>query len=149
MLVVGLVTVSVQLHFVSITISTRSHVSLFTGIVRRAVALGRFLQNPVTMVASLCGPTKEILSLRLHPMQNSLTNEELYEAIERVMVTVVNQVGSVSFACNGVLFVVVATCCVPISAATGSFKLSVISLDLLTSSCHDSYVESSIYILKN
>lgn len=63
------------------------------GIVRRAVALGRLLQNPVTMVASLCGPTKEILSLRLHPMQNSLTNEELYEAIERVMVTVVNQVG--------------------------------------------------------
>lgn len=61
------------------------------GIVRRAVALGRFLQNPVTMVASLCGPTKEILSLRLHPMQNSLTNEELYEAVERVMVTVVNQ----------------------------------------------------------
>jgi transcription elongation factor SPT6 len=63
------------------------------GIVRRAVALGRFLQNPVTMVASLCGPTKEILSLKLHPMQNCLTNEELYEAIERVMVTVINQVG--------------------------------------------------------
>lgn len=68
------------------------------GIVRRAVALGRFLQNPVTMVASLCGPAKEILSLRLHPMQNCLTNEELYEAIERVMVTVINQVCTVSFA---------------------------------------------------
>lgn len=77
------------------------HIHLaFAGIVRRAVALGRFLQNPVTMVSSLCGTMKEILSLRLHPMQNSLTNEELYETIERVMVTVVNQVGSVSFSCN-------------------------------------------------
>ena len=75
------------------------------------------------MVASLCGPGKEILSLRLHSMQNSLTNEELYEAIERVMVTVVNQVGSVSFSCNGVLFLVVTTCSIPISAATGCFKL--------------------------
>jgi hypothetical protein len=32
------------------------------------------------------------------------SNEELYEAIERVMVTVVNQVGGVSYSCNGVLF---------------------------------------------
>jgi ABC-type phosphate/phosphonate transport system permease subunit len=99
---VVLITVLVQLSFVSTL--THSHLWWISGIVRRAVALGRLLQNPVTMVASLCGPTKEILSLRLHPMQNSLTNEELYEAIERVMVTVVNQVGGVSYSCNGVLF---------------------------------------------
>ncbi|RZC49410.1 hypothetical protein C5167_017824 [Papaver somniferum] len=32
------------------------------GIVRRVVALGRYLQNPLAMVATLCGPGKEILS---------------------------------------------------------------------------------------
>jgi transcription elongation factor SPT6 len=63
------------------------------GIVRRAVALGRFFQNPVAMIASLCGPAKEVLSLHLHPMQSNLNSEEVYEAIERVMVTVTNQVG--------------------------------------------------------
>lgn len=64
---------------------------------RRAVGLGRFLQNPVAMVASLCGPTMEVLSLKLHPLQNCLTNEELYEAIECTMVTVTNQVSIKAF----------------------------------------------------
>ncbi|EFJ08665.1 hypothetical protein SELMODRAFT_447972 [Selaginella moellendorffii] len=63
------------------------------GIVRRAVALGRYLQNPLAVVSSLCGPSREILSLKLHPLQNFLTPDELYEAVERVMVTVTNQVG--------------------------------------------------------
>ena len=115
---------------------------------RPADALGAFLQNPVTRVASLCGPTKEILSLRLHPMQNSLTNEELYEAIERVMVTVVNQVGNVSFSSHGVLFLVVATCFV-LLLPRSRFKLYFISLNLSTFSCHDSFWKISIYILKN
>jgi hypothetical protein len=64
----------------------------FTGAVRRAVALGRFLQNPVAMVASLCGKSMEVLSIKFHPLQNFLSKEELYDIIERVMVTVVNQV---------------------------------------------------------
>lgn len=68
-------------------------IGICAGIVRRAVALGRFFQNPVAMIASLCGPAKEVLSLHLHPMQSSLNSEEVYEAIERVMVTVTNQVG--------------------------------------------------------
>ncbi|PRQ46330.1 putative ribonuclease H-like domain, transcription elongation factor Spt6, Tex-like protein [Rosa chinensis] len=33
-----------------------------SGMVRRAVALGRYLQNPLAMVATLCGPGREILS---------------------------------------------------------------------------------------
>lgn len=45
------------------------------------------------MVASLFGPRKDILSLRLHPLQECLTNDELYEALEEVMVTITNQVG--------------------------------------------------------
>lgn len=63
------------------------------GIVRRAVAVGRFFQNPIAMVASLCGSAKEVLSLRLHPMQSILKSEEVYEAIEYVMGMVTNQVG--------------------------------------------------------
>lgn len=66
--------------------------SYYSGTIRRAVALGRFLQNPVAMVASLFGPAREILSLKLHPLQNLLSGEELYDVLERVMITVVNQV---------------------------------------------------------
>lgn len=63
-----------------------------TGTVRRAVALGRFLQNPVAMVASLFGPSREILSVKFHVLQSFLSDEELYDVLERVMITVVNQV---------------------------------------------------------
>ncbi|KAJ7556307.1 hypothetical protein O6H91_05G078100 [Diphasiastrum complanatum] len=63
------------------------------GIVRRAVALGRYLQNPLALVSSLFGPSRDILSLKLHISQNSLVPEELYEMLECVMITVTNQVG--------------------------------------------------------
>ncbi|XP_057817210.1 transcription elongation factor SPT6-like isoform X2 [Cryptomeria japonica] len=63
------------------------------GIVRRAVALGRYLQNPLAMVATLCGPGKEILSLKLHSLEHFLSLDDKYEAVEQVMVTVTNQVG--------------------------------------------------------
>ncbi|KAB2010238.1 hypothetical protein ES319_D10G224600v1 [Gossypium barbadense] len=64
-----------------------------SGIVRRAVALGRYLQNPLAMVATLCGPGKEILSWKLNPMENFLTADEKYGMIEQVLVDVTNQVG--------------------------------------------------------
>ncbi|KAJ7982427.1 Transcription elongation factor SPT6-like protein [Quillaja saponaria] len=62
-------------------------------IVKRAVALGRFLQNPLAMVATLCGVQKEILSWQLSPLQQFLTSDEKFEMIEWVMVDVTNQVG--------------------------------------------------------
>ncbi|XP_004309652.1 PREDICTED: transcription elongation factor SPT6-like [Fragaria vesca subsp. vesca] len=64
-----------------------------SGIVKRAVALGRYLQNPLAMVATLCGPGREILSWKLNPMENFLTQDEKYSMIEQVMVDVTNQVG--------------------------------------------------------
>uniref|UniRef100_A0ACD5ZST6 Uncharacterized protein n=1 Tax=Avena sativa TaxID=4498 RepID=A0ACD5ZST6_AVESA len=64
-----------------------------SGIVRRAVALGRYLQNPLAMVATLCGPGKEILSWKLHTLQEFLTPEEKYEVVEQVMVDATNQIG--------------------------------------------------------
>ncbi|KAF3790785.1 Transcription elongation factor [Nymphaea thermarum] len=63
------------------------------GIVRRAVALGRYLQNPLAMVATLCGPGREILSWKLNLLESYLTPDEKYEMIEQVLVDVTNQVG--------------------------------------------------------
>lgn len=67
--------------------------SVLAGIVKRAVALGRYLQNPLAMVATLCGPGREILSWKLNPFENFLTPDEKYAMIEQVMVDVTNQVG--------------------------------------------------------
>lgn len=67
--------------------------SILAGIVKRAVALGRFLQNPLAMVATLCGPGREILSWKLNPFENFLTPDEKYGIVEQVMVDVTNQVG--------------------------------------------------------
>jgi len=75
--------------FMQITLSS----SMFSGIVKRAVALGRCLQNPLAMVATLCGPAREILSWKLNPLENFLTPDEKYLVIEQVMVDATNQVG--------------------------------------------------------
>lgn len=64
-----------------------------SGIVKRAVALGRYLQNPLAMVAALCGPGREILSWKLDPLENFISPDEKYWMIEQVMVDVTNQVG--------------------------------------------------------
>ncbi|KAK6271305.1 hypothetical protein POUND7_008403 [Theobroma cacao] len=64
-----------------------------SGIVKRAVAVGRYLQNPLAMVATLCGPGKEILSWKLSPLENFLTADEKYGMVEQVLVDVTNQVG--------------------------------------------------------
>ncbi|XP_058738376.1 transcription elongation factor SPT6 homolog [Vicia villosa] len=63
------------------------------GIVRRAVALGRYLQNPLAMVATLCGPRKEILSWKLSPLESFLNLDDKIGMVEQVMVDVTNQVG--------------------------------------------------------
>ncbi|KAI7754312.1 hypothetical protein M8C21_009054, partial [Ambrosia artemisiifolia] len=64
-----------------------------SGIVKRAVALGRYHQNPLAMVAALCGPAREILSWKLIPLQSFLTPDETYSMVEQVMVDATNQVG--------------------------------------------------------
>ncbi|KAG7962184.1 hypothetical protein I3843_09G052600 [Carya illinoinensis] len=63
------------------------------GIVKRAAALGRYLQNPLAMVATLCGPGREILSWKLSSLENFLAPDEKYGIIEQVMVDLTNQVG--------------------------------------------------------
>ena len=60
---------------------------------KRAVALGRYLQNPLAMIATLCGPGKEILSWKLHALEQFLTPDEKYDIVEQVMVDATNQMG--------------------------------------------------------
>ncbi|KAL8162313.1 hypothetical protein V2J09_013802 [Rumex salicifolius] len=64
-----------------------------SGVVKRAVALGRYLQNPLAMVATLCGHAREILSWELSPLEKFLAADEKYMMIEQIMVDVANQVG--------------------------------------------------------
>ncbi|XP_058105794.1 transcription elongation factor SPT6 homolog [Magnolia sinica] len=63
------------------------------GIVKRAVALGRYLQNPLAMIATLCGPGREILSWKLNTLEHFLTPDEKYGVVEHVMIDATNQVG--------------------------------------------------------
>lgn len=69
------------------------HFGNHLGIVKRAVALGRYLQNPLAMIATLCGAQREIVSWKLSSLDHYLTGDEKWEMIEWVMVDVTNQVG--------------------------------------------------------
>ena len=62
-------------------------------IVRKAVALARQALDPLAVLASLCGPSKEVLSIPLHPVQTSLSDEERMRTVEEIMTSVVAQVG--------------------------------------------------------
>lgn len=57
------------------------------------MALGRYLLNPLAMVATLCGVQKEVLSWKLDPLEKFLTKDEKLEIIEWVMTDITNQVG--------------------------------------------------------
>ncbi len=51
------------------------------------------MQNPLSMIATLCGPGREILSWKLSSLENFLSPDEKYGMIEQVLVDVTNQVG--------------------------------------------------------
>lgn len=50
------------------------------------MALGWYLQNPLAMVATLCGPEKDILSWKLSPLERFLSPDEKYEMVEQVLI---------------------------------------------------------------
>ncbi|KAK8457508.1 hypothetical protein SEVIR_3G197900v4 [Setaria viridis] len=79
--------------YCSLLITSLLTAALPLGIVKRAVALGRYLQNPLAMIATLCGPGKEILSWKLHALEQFLTPDEKYDVVEQVMVDATNQIG--------------------------------------------------------
>uniref|UniRef100_A0A061RB87 Transcription elongation factor SPT6 n=1 Tax=Tetraselmis sp. GSL018 TaxID=582737 RepID=A0A061RB87_9CHLO len=61
--------------------------------VRRGVGLGRSVIEPLAVLAGLCGPAMEVLSLPLHPLQKAVANSARHHVVEQVMITAVNQIG--------------------------------------------------------
>lgn len=59
------------------------------------MALGRYLLNPLAMVATLCGVNKEVVSWKLNsnPLEKFLSSDEKMEIIEWIMIDITNQVG--------------------------------------------------------
>lgn len=57
------------------------------------MALGRYLLNPLAMVATLCGVKNEIVSWKLNTLEKFLTSDEKLEIIEWAMTDVTNLVG--------------------------------------------------------
>eukprot|EP00803_Ostreobium_quekettii_P005930 evm.model.scf_2055.3 EVM.evm.TU.scf_2055.3 scf_2055:9429-23821(-) len=73
--------------------SARTELREHPGIVRRAVALGRTLLDPLAVLACLRDHGDTILSLPLYDMQKSLSREERLWGIDQVIMTAVNQLG--------------------------------------------------------
>lgn len=62
---------------------------------RYAIGMARFVQNPLVEISQLWtpGPVKEILALRLHPLQTELSHEIRLGALEQELMISVNEVG--------------------------------------------------------
>ncbi len=59
---------------------------------RRAIALGRLQIDPLPVLAALCGPRQEVLSLPLYDMQGCLQDVDRMREVEQLMVTATAQV---------------------------------------------------------
>ena len=62
-------------------------------IVKESIALGRMFIDPLPVTASLFSQEKEIAGLRLNEAERFLDPEERISALEKCMITIVNQVG--------------------------------------------------------
>ena len=65
----------------------------YPNILRQAVSIARRVQDPLIEFSQLTGPENEIASLRYHPMQDSLTEEELLEGLTTEFINRTNEVG--------------------------------------------------------
>ena len=62
-------------------------------VLRQAVSLARRMQDPLIEFAQLTGAEKEIICLRYHPLQDSLSEEELLEGLYLEFINRVCEVG--------------------------------------------------------
>jgi transcription elongation factor SPT6 len=62
-------------------------------LLRQAVSLARRLQDPLVEFCQLCSPDEEISCLKLDPLQDKLSREEILETINIEFVNAVNRVG--------------------------------------------------------
>ena len=80
------------------------------GVVKQAVAMARFIQDPLLCYSQLCNQERDVLSLKLHPMQqqiitlsgsrNSEDSTELLRLLEIEFINAVNDVGVDLNRCN-------------------------------------------------
>ena len=61
--------------------------------IRHAIALGRYVIDPLAVFASVCGQGREILSLPLDPLQAALSDDERLGAVGLALETATCQVG--------------------------------------------------------
>ncbi|KAG2488784.1 hypothetical protein HYH03_012781 [Edaphochlamys debaryana] len=81
--------------------AARSELREHAPLVRRAVGLGRAALDPLALLAALCGPDKEVLSMGVYDMQDALPRDDRMAAVTRVMVTATAQTGvDVNLSCN-------------------------------------------------
>jgi len=64
-----------------------------SGVVCRAIALGRRMIDPLIEITGLCNPQNELRFLPLHPQQKVVDKNVLNKQLERTFVNVVNSVG--------------------------------------------------------
>eukprot|EP00741_Cyanophora_paradoxa_P009215 tig00001486_g8925.t1 len=63
-------------------------------LLRHAISIGRRMQEPLAELAGLMTEEREMLDLRLHPLQEMLSKEERLQAIERAFIDVTCAVGA-------------------------------------------------------
>ena len=65
----------------------------FPTVLRESISVARRLQDPLVEFSQLCGPEKDILCLRFHPMQDVVGEDQLLEAVYLEFINRVNEVG--------------------------------------------------------
>lgn len=61
--------------------------------IAKAISLARRLADPMTEIARLYNSEKDVLSLSLHPLQDMISDDLLFDRLGRACVMVVNTVG--------------------------------------------------------
>jgi transcription elongation factor SPT6 len=90
--------------------SGANNVNSIPGVVKQAIAMARFIQDPLLCYSQLCNLDRDVLSLKLHPMQqqiitlsgsrNSEDATELLRMLEIEFINAVNDVGVDLNRCN-------------------------------------------------
>lgn len=62
-------------------------------VIRRAISLGRYLNDPITEISRLVNYKDDILFLKMHPLQNMIRKSQLKNWIEQSFIRAVNEIG--------------------------------------------------------
>ena len=75
--------------------STRAEADFreYPTVLRQAISLARRMQDPLIEFAQLTGAEKEIICLRYHPLQDSISEEELLEGLYLEFINRICEVG--------------------------------------------------------